>query len=130
MDPVTPGAWVLPVDAIQEAVDRTNALVADLAAQNLHVGVNGRCVTCGTDWPCTIGNQALAALEAGQRFIVDLDGGMSTDEALEAAVARGWMEHAGVDDDGQQLYKLTLDGVAKVESMGAGTDEQCSPPTG
>lgn len=32
------------------------------------------------------------------------------DQALEDAVQRGWMEHAGRDDEGNQLYRLKVTG--------------------
>lgn len=32
------------------------------------------------------------------------------EQALEQCVRRGWMEHAGIDNQGEQLYRLTVEG--------------------
>jgi hypothetical protein len=35
---------------------------------------------------------------------------------LEEGVRRGWFEHVGVDEEGQQLYRLTVTGMEAVEA--------------
>lgn len=114
-----PGA-ALALAAMVDIGTRVDAFCADLRAQEIHVGVNGRCVTCRTDWPCqeVEPDPAMQAYEAGKRTHQLLEEA-TPDEVLEQLVAEGWMEHAGVDDDdGAQLYRLTSVGKARVEAMG------------
>jgi hypothetical protein len=46
----------------------------------------------------------------------DADQMASIEEVLEENVRRGWMKHAGVDDDGNQRYQLTVTGKEAVEA--------------
>jgi hypothetical protein len=47
----------------------------------------------------------------------------AAEQALEDAVERGWMERVGVDDQGQQLYRLTGAGYEAVEAGFAAGEE-------
>jgi hypothetical protein len=40
------------------------------------------------------------------------------EQSLEECVRRGWMQHAGVDEQGRKLYTMTDAGKRAVEQMG------------
>lgn len=114
-----PGA-ALALAAMVDIGARVDAFCSDLSSQHIHVGVNGRCVTCRTDWPCqqVEPDPAMRAYAAGRRTHQLFQELATSDEVLEQLVAVGLMAHAGVDDDGAQLYRLTESGGAFVEAMG------------
>lgn len=66
----------------------------------------------------------LAAWEA--LMTGDADQLAAIEQSLETCVERGWMEHAGVDDEGRQLYRLTRAGEEAVE---AGFGDQADDET-
>lgn len=46
-------------EAFQEVRRRVGGFAAEMRAQGIHVGINGRCV-CGTPWPCSGSDPATA----------------------------------------------------------------------
>ncbi|HEV8675002.1 MAG TPA: hypothetical protein VGX21_13225 [Methylomirabilota bacterium] len=92
--------------ALGDISDRLERFREDLRAQGVHVGVNYRCVSCREPFPCS-------AIELRLPDHLEAVG-----QAVDQAIRLGWMEPAGVDDDGTQLYRMTAAGEAYVEAMG------------